>query len=74
MNEPVRKYSLTMAEQTWSIQHCRLFEELADDDLRFLEQRSRMKTFARNSAIYVPRDLAESVLLVASGRIRLYSG
>lgn len=62
-----------MAEQIWSIQQCRLFEELAADDLQFLEQRSRMKTFVRNSAIYLPRDMAESVLVVASGRIRLFS-
>jgi CRP/FNR family transcriptional regulator, cyclic AMP receptor protein len=62
-----------MAEQIWSIQHCRLFEELAAEDLQFLEQKSRMKTFARNTAIYLPRDMAESVLVVASGRIRLFS-
>lgn len=73
MNASVRKYLEAMAEQIWSIQHCRLFEELAADDLLFLEQRSRMKTFARNSAIYLPRDMAESVLVVANGRIRLYS-
>lgn len=73
MNASVRKHLVTMAEQIWSIQQCRLFEELAADDLQFLEQRSRMKTFVRNSAIYLPRDMAESVLVVASGRIRLFS-
>jgi CRP/FNR family transcriptional regulator, cyclic AMP receptor protein len=73
MSVSVRKYLLAMAEQIWSIQHCRLFEKLAADDLEFLEQRSRMKTFARSSAIYLPKDMAESVLVVVSGRIRLYS-
>ena len=62
-----------MAEQIWSIQQCRLFEKLPGDDLQFLEQRSRVKSFARNSAIYLPQDMAESVLVVVSGRIRLYS-
>lgn len=73
MNASVRKHLVTMAEQIWSIQQCRLFEELAADDLQFMEQKSRMKTFVRNSAIYLPRDMAESVLVVVSGRIRLFS-
>ena len=73
MSVSFRKYLLAMAEQIWSIQHCRLFEKLPGDDLQFLEQRSRVKSFARNSAIYLPQDMAESVLVVVSGRIRLYS-
>ena len=62
-----------MPEHIWCIQKCRLFEQLSEADLRFLEQRSRVREFPGNSSVYFPREAADTVLVLVEGRIRLYS-
>ncbi len=62
-----------MSEHIWCIQKCRLFEQLSEADLRFLEQRSRVRVFPENSSVYFPREAADTVLVLVEGRIRLYS-
>lgn len=62
-----------MPEHIWCIQKCRLFEQLSEVDLRFLEQRSRVRVFPGNSSVYFPREAADTVLVLVEGRIRLYS-
>ena len=62
-----------MPEHIWCIQKCRLFEQLSEADLRFLEQRSRVRVFPENSSVYFPREAADTVMVLVEGRIRLYS-
>lgn len=61
-----------MHEQFWYFKSCSLFEHLAPEDVARLEARARSRTFQRKQAVYLPSDLADSLLLVASGRVKLY--
>jgi len=61
-----------MDNQFWYFKRCELFEQLSDEQIRRLEEQSQVKTFDRKSLIYLPDDTSDSVLLVASGRVRIY--
>ncbi len=62
-----------MPRQIWCIQECRLFEQLSEAELKFLEQRSRVRNFPANATIYFPDDIADAVMVLVQGRIRLHS-
>jgi CRP-like cAMP-binding protein len=62
-----------MPERLWYLQRCRLFEQLAAADLEMLESRARVRSFARNAPVYLPRERADAVYVLISGRIRLIS-
>ena len=57
----------------WYIKRCRLFERLYDQQLGRLETRACVRTFPKNSPIYLPSDASRSVLLLAEGRVKLSS-
>jgi CRP-like cAMP-binding protein len=61
-----------MDQQYWFLKSCPLFEQLPADDLARLESRSLARTFARGSLIYLPSDASDHVLLLTSGRVKLY--
>ncbi|HBN77761.1 MAG TPA: Crp/Fnr family transcriptional regulator [Planctomycetaceae bacterium] len=61
-----------MDDQFWYFKRCELFEQLNDEQIRKLEVQSRTKTFDRKSLVYLPDDATDSVLLVVSGRVRIY--
>lgn len=60
-----------MTERIWYLKRCRLFERLRREEAERLESRAHMRTFARGQIIYFPSDPGESVLLLASGRVKL---
>jgi CRP/FNR family cyclic AMP-dependent transcriptional regulator len=60
-----------MSEKLWYLKQCDLFVRLAPEDLAWLEARSRARSFPRGSPIYLPADAANSVLLLASGRVKI---
>lgn len=62
-----------MAERIWCIKQCPLFERLNETDLSFMESRARVRSFPKGSPIYFPSDVADTVFVLAEGRIRLYS-
>ncbi len=62
-----------MAKALWHVGNCSLFQQLSPAQLTILEQKARLRTFAKGSAIYLPSDQADSVFLLAEGRIRLCS-
>ena len=62
-----------MPERVWYIKECQLFSRLTDEQLARLERRGRMRTFARNSTIYMPSDGSDGVFLLAEGRVRISS-
>ena len=62
-----------MEEKYWILKNSQLFNQLGDADLSWLESRSRLRSFARNSPIYLPADDASGVLLLVSGRVKICS-
>lgn len=64
---------MRIGSQLWHIRNCSLFQQLRADQLERLEQVARVRQFPKNSAIYLPSDVAEGALLLAAGRIRICS-
>ncbi len=62
-----------MAERLWYVKNCQLFERLSPEQLRRLESRARVRSFPKNSPIYLPADAADGVFVLAEGRIKLCS-
>lgn len=62
-----------MNDRIWYIKNCRLFERLSLEQLGRLERRARIRKFPKNTPIYFPSDEADSVLLLAQGRVKLCS-
>ncbi len=62
-----------MAERLWYLKRCDLFQRLSSEQLQMLELRCRAKTFPRGTPIYLPADHADSVLLLATGRVKIGS-
>lgn len=61
-----------MDEHYWILKHCGLFEQLSKDQIELIESRSRVRKFSKGSVIYLPSDQSDSVMLVVSGRVKLY--
>lgn len=62
-----------MADGIWTIQKCRVFEQLSAADLSVLEAAARMRVFPANSTVYFPGDPAESIYVLVDGFIRLFT-
>lgn len=62
-----------MDDKHWHLKGCGLFDQLPIEEIALLESRSRIQTFPRKGLVYLPSDRSDAVLLVISGRIRLYS-
>lgn len=62
-----------MTQQVWYVRSCSLFERLSAEQLSSLEGRARVRSFPKNSAVYMPTDSADGIFLLAEGRIRLCS-
>ncbi len=60
-----------MSEKLWHLKRCDLFQRLAPDELQFVESRSRSRTFARKTPIYLPAQQADAVFLLAAGRAKI---
>jgi len=60
-----------MSEKIWYLKNSDLFEQLSDQELAELENRSRVKRFPKKSLIYMPNDEADAVLLLAQGRVKI---
>lgn len=62
-----------MSERLWYLKRCDLFQRLGQEQLSSLETRCRIRKYPRASPIYLPADLADSVLLLAEGRVKIGS-
>jgi CRP/FNR family cyclic AMP-dependent transcriptional regulator len=60
-----------MSEKIWYLKRCDLFSRIPPDTLNLLDARCRSRTFGRNRPIYLPADAADSVFLLAKGRIKI---
>jgi CRP/FNR family cyclic AMP-dependent transcriptional regulator len=61
-----------MDDKFWYLKNCDLFERLSVEQIAEVESRSRVRAFDRGSLVYLPTDASESVLLLTSGRIKIY--
>jgi len=61
-----------MDEKIWYLKRCDLFERLSEGQVARLEAASKSRTFPRGSLIYLPTDRGDSVLLLTSGRVKIY--
>lgn len=60
-----------MSERIWYLKRCELFQRLSPQQLAQLESQCRMREFPRGSLVYSPSDRGDSVLLLASGRVKI---
>ncbi len=61
-----------MDDKFWYLKNCDLFDRLAPAEVALLETQSRSRTFDRKSLIYMPSDQGDAVLLLVSGRVKIY--
>ena len=61
-----------MADKYWSLNNCELFVRLTDEQIKRLEESSKVRDFKRGELIYLPTDGGNSVLMVAGGRVKIY--
>lgn len=61
-----------MGDKYWYLKNCDLFSRLEQAEIEAIEMRSRSRSFARGDLIYLPADRSESVLLLTTGRVKLY--
>jgi len=62
---------LRMPQNYWHITRCPLFSQLSPETAQRIESRSRMKNVPKGETIYLPADLAEGVMVLVSGRVRI---
>ncbi len=61
-----------MDDKYWYLKRCELFEQLDGAQIARLETQSQVRIFDRKSLVYLPDDESDSVLLLVSGRVRIY--
>jgi CRP/FNR family transcriptional regulator, cyclic AMP receptor protein len=60
-----------MRDNYWYLKNCSLFSRLSPEDIQELESESRMKQLKRGEPVYLPDQLADGILYVAQGRVKL---
>ena len=60
-----------MADTLWFIKNCDIFSHVTDDDVKWLEQQSKMRKLKKGEPVYLPSQDADGVLLVAKGRVKI---
>ncbi len=68
-DQSIRRAAMT--NKVWYLKRCDLFERLTPEQAEHLEGRAVMRRFVRGEIVYVPSDLARSVLVLASGRVKI---
>jgi len=61
-----------MVDRFWYLKNTSLFGQLPPDRISTLEKRSKYRKYAAKSLVYLPADQGDSVLLLASGRVKMY--
>lgn len=61
-----------MADKFWYLKNCSLFERLTPEQVQRVEAVAKFRQFKRGEMVYLPSDTGDSVLLVATGRIKIY--
>jgi CRP/FNR family transcriptional regulator, cyclic AMP receptor protein len=61
-----------MDQKFWYLKDCSLFHSLTDEQVRRIDARAKARDFKRGSLIYIPSDLGDCVLVLASGRVKIF--
>ena len=60
-----------MGGAIWYLKQCELFERLSETEAGQLNRRALARTFKRGTVIYSPTQPGESVMVLASGRVKI---
>lgn len=60
-----------MADSFWHLKNFSLFEHLSPQDISRLEAVSKFRQLSRGEPIYLPADLADGVLVLITGRVKI---
>ena len=60
-----------MGAAIWYLKQCELFEQLSETEAGQLNRRALTRTFKRGAVIYSPTQPGESVMVLASGRVKI---
>ena len=60
-----------MQDSFWFIKKCDLFSQMTQEDLQWLEGKSRMRKLKRGEPVFLPSQQSNGVVLVAEGRVRI---
>jgi CRP-like cAMP-binding protein len=61
-----------MAGPIWYLKTCNLFERLSDDEAERLNRRALVRKFKKKDVVYAPEQAGQTVLVLASGRVKIY--
>ncbi len=61
-----------MAGPIWYLKACDLFERLSDAEAERLNRSALVRRFKKKSVIYVPAEAGQTVLVLATGRVKIY--
>lgn len=60
-----------MEGKLWYLKHCDLFGELTPEQIERLESHALIRRFKRQETVYAPGEPGRSVLVLASGRVKI---
>ena len=60
-----------MGEGVWYLKQCHLFDRLSEGEAGQLNRRALTRTYKRGAVIYSPHQPGETVLVLASGRVKI---
>lgn len=61
-----------MANRFWHLKNSDLFGQLNTEQIERLESQAKIRKYPRKSLVYLPAERSDSVLLLESGRIKMY--
>jgi CRP-like cAMP-binding protein len=61
-----------MAGPIWYLKSCDLFERLSDPEAERLNRRALARTFKKKAVVYAPDSDGQTVLVLATGRVKIY--
>ncbi|QDU96500.1 Crp/Fnr family transcriptional regulator [Lignipirellula cremea] len=60
-----------MTDKLWHLKSCELFRQLSPEQMGRIEMRSRSRSFAAHSPVYLPAEKADSVFLLTAGLVKV---
>ncbi len=61
-----------MTGSIWYLKTCDLFERLSDAEAERLNRRALVRTFKKKAVVYAPAEAGQTVLVLATGRVKIY--
>ena len=61
-----------MSGSIWYLKTCDLFERLSDAEAERLNRRALVRKFKKKAVVYAPAEAGQTVLVLATGRVKIY--